>query len=83
MTIQKIASQIRATNLERSIASYTEALGFTLAFRFKDVYAAIDHGEHRLHLKLVDDRSTCRVRPQGRVLLSPRLMPWTNHGDMT
>jgi len=44
MTIQKFASQIRATNLERSIASYTEALGFTLAFRFKDVYAAIDHG---------------------------------------
>ena len=55
MNIQKIASQIRVTDLECSIAFYTRTLGFTLAFRFEDFYAAVDHGEHRLHLKLVDD----------------------------
>ncbi len=55
MEIQHLAMQIRTTDLDGSIAFYTERLGFTLAFRYEDFYAGVDCGVHRLHLKLVDE----------------------------
>jgi len=54
MQITHFASQLRTTDLERSIAFYTQCLGFRLAFRYADFYAEVDLGGHLLHLKLID-----------------------------
>ena len=54
MKITHFASQLRTTDLERSIAFYTQCLGFRLAFRYGDFYAGVDLGGYLLHLKLID-----------------------------
>ena len=55
MKVTDLKPQLRTTDLERSIRFYTEALGFELAFRFKDFYAGIRAGNRQFHLKLVDE----------------------------
>jgi catechol 2,3-dioxygenase-like lactoylglutathione lyase family enzyme len=55
MHITSIATQVRVTDLERSLRFYTGVLGFEEEFRFEGFYAGIRSGETRLHLKLVDD----------------------------
>ena len=64
MRVTDLKPQLRTTDLERSIRFYTEALGFELAFRFKDFYAGIRAGDRQFHLKLVDagDPSIAMVR---------------------
>ena len=54
MKITHFASQLRTTDLERSIAFYTQCLGFRLAFRYGDFYAGVEIGGYLLHLKLID-----------------------------
>jgi catechol 2,3-dioxygenase-like lactoylglutathione lyase family enzyme len=49
-----IISQLRTTDLGRSIDFYTGKLGFQLAFRYQDFYAGIGAGGQTFHLKLVD-----------------------------
>ena len=56
MAINGVVSQLRTTDLERSIRFYTEKLGLALAFRHQDFYAGIRAGEQLFHLKLVDER---------------------------
>ena len=55
MKINELTPQLRTTDLEGSIRFYTEKLGFALAFRFRDFYAAIRAGDRAFHLKLVDE----------------------------
>ena len=53
--ITNVITQLRTTNLERSIRFYTDTMGFALEFRFQDFYAGIRAGLEVFHLKLVDD----------------------------
>jgi catechol 2,3-dioxygenase-like lactoylglutathione lyase family enzyme len=55
MKIISIAPQIRTTDMNSSIAFYTEKLGFEVAFRFEDFYAGIKAGENTFHLKYACD----------------------------
>lgn len=56
MQIAKIVAQLRTTDLAASIDFYTTRLGFTLAFQYEDFYAAVQAGNHVVHLKLVDEK---------------------------
>ena len=55
MQIARVIPQLRTTDLEASIAFYTEILGFTLEFQYGDFYAGVRSGPYALHLKLVDE----------------------------
>jgi catechol 2,3-dioxygenase-like lactoylglutathione lyase family enzyme len=56
MTVNRVATQIRTTNLDASIDYYVSRLGFELDFRFRDFYAGIKvTDDHSIHLKLVDE----------------------------
>ena len=55
MNVSNTVTQLRTTNLEKSIAFYTTVMGFSLEFRFEDFYAGIRAGNQVFHLKLVDD----------------------------
>jgi catechol 2,3-dioxygenase-like lactoylglutathione lyase family enzyme len=54
VTVTGALAQLRTTDLEASIAFWTEAAGLPLAFRFDDFYAGIAAGEQVFHLELVD-----------------------------
>jgi catechol 2,3-dioxygenase-like lactoylglutathione lyase family enzyme len=56
MRITDAVAQLRTTDLDASIAFYTEKLGLTLDFRFEDFYAGIRAGDRLFHLKLVDEK---------------------------
>lgn len=52
--IEKItcmSPQLIVTDLELSIAFYTQVLGFSLNFRHEDFYAGIDCHGHSIHVK--------------------------------
>lgn len=48
-------AQLRTTDLDASIRFYTEILGLTLEFRYRDFYAGIRAGNQVFHLKRVDE----------------------------
>ncbi len=54
MRIRALIPQLRTTDLEASIAFYTQVLGLELAFRYEDFYAGIRAGAQVFHLKRVD-----------------------------
>ena len=64
MRASSIISQLRSTDLGRSIGFYTGKLGFQLVFRYQDFYAGIGAGGQTFHLKLGDhaDPSIAFVR---------------------
>jgi catechol 2,3-dioxygenase-like lactoylglutathione lyase family enzyme len=49
--IKKMSPQLLVTDITRSIAFYTEILGFDLDFRYEDFYAGIIKDGHSIHLK--------------------------------
>jgi catechol 2,3-dioxygenase-like lactoylglutathione lyase family enzyme len=49
--IKKMSPQLIVTDITRSIAFYTEILGFELDFRYEDFYAGIIKDGHSIHLK--------------------------------
>jgi catechol 2,3-dioxygenase-like lactoylglutathione lyase family enzyme len=51
LSIKKMSPQLLVTDLERSLAFYTEKLGFQLEFRFEDFYAGILKEGFSIHLK--------------------------------
>ena len=55
MQIVNIIAQLRTTDLAASVRFYTDQLGFTLEFQYKDFYAGVRTGQHIIHLKLVDE----------------------------
>ena len=54
MAISGVIPQLRTTDLAESIRFYTEKLGLTLAFQYRDFYAGIRAGNQFFHLKRVD-----------------------------
>ena len=56
MAITGAVTQLRTTDLGRSIRFYTEKVGLTLEFRYEDFYAGIRAGHQIFHLKLVDEK---------------------------
>lgn len=55
MRITGVVTQLRTTDLAKSIRFYTDTLGLTLEFRYEDFYAGIRAGSQVFHLKQVDD----------------------------
>lgn len=55
IAIAGIVPQLRTTYLESTIRFYTETLGFTVEFRYRDFYAGLRAGGQVVHLKLVDE----------------------------
>jgi catechol 2,3-dioxygenase-like lactoylglutathione lyase family enzyme len=49
--IKKMSPQLLVTDLNNSIAFYTEKLGFELEFRYEDFYAGIIRDGCSIHLK--------------------------------
>jgi catechol 2,3-dioxygenase-like lactoylglutathione lyase family enzyme len=56
MTIRRVITQLRTTDLAGSIRFYTETLGLQLDFQYQDFYAGIRAGDQSFHLKLVDEK---------------------------
>ena len=50
--IKKMSPQLFVADIERSIAFYTQKLGFTVDFRYEDFYAGIVKDDFSIHLKL-------------------------------
>jgi catechol 2,3-dioxygenase-like lactoylglutathione lyase family enzyme len=55
MAISGVITQLRTTNLERSIEFYVDTIGLELEFRYSDFFAGIKAGDQSFFLKLVDD----------------------------
>ena len=51
-TIKQMSAQVPVADLERSIAFYTQQLGFELAFRYGEFYAGIIKDGCSIHLKI-------------------------------
>jgi catechol 2,3-dioxygenase-like lactoylglutathione lyase family enzyme len=49
--IKKMSPQLIVRDIARSIAFYTEILGFDLDFRYEDFYAGVIKDGHSIHLK--------------------------------
>jgi len=49
--IKKMSAQLRVADLDRSVAFYTEVLGFEIEFRYEDFYVGMIKGGHSIHLK--------------------------------
>jgi len=56
MSIKRIIPQLRTTDMASSVKFYTEKLGFTVEFNYKDFYTGIRAGSQFIHLKLVDEK---------------------------
>ncbi len=56
MAITGIIAQLRTTDMASSIRFYTEKLGFSVEFEYRDFYAGIRAGNQVFHLKLVDEK---------------------------
>lgn len=50
-----MSPQLGVASLERSIAFYTEKLGFKIDFRYQDFYAGIMKDGYSIHLKAVEN----------------------------
>jgi catechol 2,3-dioxygenase-like lactoylglutathione lyase family enzyme len=55
MAITGIVAQLRTTDMASSVHFYTEKLGFSVEFNYRDFYAGIRAGSQVFHLKLVDE----------------------------
>jgi catechol 2,3-dioxygenase-like lactoylglutathione lyase family enzyme len=55
MTISRITSQLRTTDIESTIRFYVDVVGLSVDFRYSDFYAGLGAGQHRFHLKLSDE----------------------------
>jgi catechol 2,3-dioxygenase-like lactoylglutathione lyase family enzyme len=62
--IRQISPQLLVADLERSIAFYTQKLGFMVDFRYEDFYSGISKGGRSIHLKSGDPST--RKRESGR-----------------
>lgn len=49
--IKKMSPQLLVADIERSIAFYTQILGFMVDFRYGDFYSGISRGGCSIHLK--------------------------------
>jgi len=56
MAITGIVPQLRTTDMASSIRFYTEKLGFSVEFKYRDFYTGIRAGSQIFHLKLVDEK---------------------------
>lgn len=56
MKISSAIAQLRTTDLAESIRFYTEKIGLTLEFQYKDFYAGIRAGDQVFHLKYACDK---------------------------
>ena len=56
MAITGIVPQLRTTDMASSIRFYTEKLGFSVEFTYRDFYTGIRAGDQIFHLKLVDEK---------------------------
>jgi catechol 2,3-dioxygenase-like lactoylglutathione lyase family enzyme len=56
MAITGIVPQLRTTDMASSIRFYTQKLGFSVEFNYRDFYTGIRAGSHIFHLKLVDKK---------------------------
>jgi len=56
MAITGIVPQLRTTDMPSSIRFYTEKLGFSVEFNYRDFYTGIRAGGQIFHLKLVDEK---------------------------
>ncbi len=56
MAITGIVAQLRTTDMASSIRFYTEKLGFSVEFKYRDFYTGIRAGSQIFHLKLVDEK---------------------------
>ena len=56
MAITGIVAQLRTTDMASSIRFYTEKLGFSVEFNYRDFYTGIRAGSQIFHLKLVDEK---------------------------
>ncbi len=50
-TIKNMSPQLLVADLERSIAFYTNKLGFNVDFRYEDFYAGVSRDGYVIHLK--------------------------------
>ena len=57
MAITGIVPQLRTTDMTSSVRFYTEKLGFSVEFNYRDFYTGIRAGGQIFHLKLVDRRT--------------------------
>ena len=56
MAVTGIVPQLRTTDMASSIRFYTEKLGFSVEFNYRDFYTGIRAGSQIFHLKLVDEK---------------------------
>ncbi len=56
MSIAGIVAQLRTTDMSSSIRFYTEKLGLSVEFKYRDFYTGIRAGSQIFHLKLVDEK---------------------------
>ena len=56
MSVTGIIPQLRTTDMASSIRFYTEKLGFSVEFNYRDFYTGIRAGAQIFHLKLVDEQ---------------------------
>ena len=56
MPVTGIVPQLRTTDMTSSIRFYTEKLGFSVEFKYRDFYTGIRVGSQIFHLKLVDEK---------------------------
>ncbi len=56
MQIIGIVPQLPTTDMASSIRFYTEKLGFSVEFNYRDSYTGIRAGSQIFHLKLVDEK---------------------------
>jgi catechol 2,3-dioxygenase-like lactoylglutathione lyase family enzyme len=56
MMITGIVPQLRTTDMASSIEFYTDKLGFSVEFTYRDFYTGIRAGDQIFHLKLVDEK---------------------------
>jgi catechol 2,3-dioxygenase-like lactoylglutathione lyase family enzyme len=67
MAIIGIIPQLRTTDMASSIRFYTEKLGFSIEFQYRDFYTGIRAGGQVFHLKLVDEKDLS--------------IPYVDHGE--
>lgn len=67
----RITPQLRTTDVARTLAFYTQTLGFTLEFEYGGFYAGLRLGESTVHVKHVDlpDPSIAYVEEGGHLHL--------------
>ncbi|MCW5911723.1 MAG: VOC family protein [Cyclobacteriaceae bacterium] len=68
--IKNMSAQLLVADIERSIAFYTEKLGFDIDFRYEDFYVGIIKDGCSIHLKCVEERKDRRSNEDLDILFS-------------